>query len=733
MDKTAEMLNKYYKKERKKKIEDNALFFVEATDNRDVIAMYQQIKEADLGLELIWVVADNTGLQCNESEVKMIVEGTKEFYYYLARARYLFASEKITSDYRKRKEQRYFQFRSMTHTKQGLLADLSVDIEENREKIVGILEDARRWSYLVTGSNAVEELILEETGYNRKKLCVGRPAYDYMFDKNIDKRAIKEQLGTNKQIILWDSQSSIPKNLVAKEYTIIDINNLHEYSEISLNLIKLVTDIYVCDHYQNIEEIANLNIINIYLNENNEEEYEIFPGIYVSSNTDILSVIEQNQKDSQLIEEKLIEFNSMFNEYTKGNAANLIIQKAKIGAKNVSYIVKMKKKLRKKFNKLKIKVVWKKIYPLFQKLPVQDNLIVFESFLGRNYSDNPKAIYEYMEKNYPEFEYVIFLNDPKSAKGEIPGKAKIVKKVSFEYIYYASRAKYIISNSRMSLRLNIRPEQTYIQTWHGTPLKKLVMDMQNVTLPGTNKQKYLLNFLKEAKRWNYLISANEHSTKVFNSAFLQENILETGYPRNDILVNKTNEDILMYREKLGLTSEDKVLLYAPTFRDDEYVSRGNYTQKIELDLAKIEAELPEWKILLRTHYLVTENMDLSHDNVINVSDYHDINHLYLAADVLMTDYSSVFFDYAILDRPMIFFAYDLEKYESDLRGFYLDYEKEIPGKNIDGTEELIEILSDIDKYEEQYWAKRQDFRKKFTSLETGTASKQIAELIVNNK
>ncbi len=721
---------KYYKKQRKKAIKETVLFYGKAnSNNADLVAVYEKIKEKHPKLKVIWV---NQGFVPYGEKAVEVTD--RKFIRALARARYIIAMDHIERNYLKRKAQRYIQVCPLPINRLGLEMNFDSNITAKRDLITYQLQDARRWSYVNVGSKNTYLMIKEAFATKKKSIIKGRPAFDYIFNNEELKENLKLREDLAK-VMLVDFKNENSQNFlngIETDFTIINLADAGKFN-LTKNEVKLVCDVYLTDHVANVEEMANFKRPMFLYNFQDESEVSMsvlnyFPGRVIHSQKELMANINHMEALNSFALLKCEHFNLEYNAFNDGNAADRLVKKVKFKKRKSKT-----KKYKKKANKWKKRFVWKILYPSLMLLPIDDKTIVFESFLGRNYSDNPKAIYEYMQTNNPEYNYVFFLNDPKDAKDEIPGNVKLVKKISFGYIYYLARAKFIIANSRMMMKYQKRDGQVYIQTWHGTPLKKLVMDMQNVNLPGTNKQNYLINFLNEAKRWDYLISANNHSTNVFNHAFLQENILEIGYPRNDILVNHTHADIQRVRNNLNLNIDDKVLLYAPTFRDDEYVSKGNYTQKVEIDLARLQEELPEWKILLRTHYLVTQNMDNDLENVINVSDYHDINHLYLAADVLMTDYSSVFFDYAILDRPMIFFAYDLEKYESNLRGFYFDYENTIPGKNISGTDELIEILADINHYEENFKLKRQMFRQEFTYLEEGTASKKVADLIESYK
>ncbi|MEB7392526.1 bifunctional glycosyltransferase/CDP-glycerol:glycerophosphate glycerophosphotransferase [Mammaliicoccus sciuri] len=391
---------------------------------------------------------------------------------------------------------------------------------------------------------------------------------------------------------------------------------------------------------------------------------------------------------------------------------------------------------------LKTKNKNKAIYSLFDnESNVDNNVVVFEAFGGKNYSDSPKYIYEYMLENYPENQYVWILKNP--SKSVIPGNPLKIKKGSLEYYKAYSKAKVWVNNARLPLALNKKDNQKYIQTWHGTPLKKLANDMKVVRMPSTTTPQYKRNFHMETSRWDYLVSPNHYSTEIFESAFWmdEERVLEIGYPRNDLLVTHANDEELIakIRENVNIPEGKKVLMYAPTWRDDEFIKKGQYLFELKINLENLYESIgEEYVILLRMHYLISNAIDLSgYENfAIDVSNYDDISELYLITDALITDYSSVMFDYGILKRPQFFFAYDIEKYDKNLRGFYLDYVNDLPGPIIEDPFDLADSLKDIDLIKESYQDKIDEFYERFCSLEQGESSKYIGELInkeMNNK
>ncbi|SKR86022.1 glycosyl transferase [Mycobacteroides abscessus subsp. abscessus] len=365
---------------------------------------------------------------------------------------------------------------------------------------------------------------------------------------------------------------------------------------------------------------------------------------------------------------------------------------------------------------------------------VKPETIVFESFGGKNYSDSPKYIYEYMQKYYPNYRYVWSFKNPKNHV--VPGNAETVKRNSEAYYKAYSEASHWVSNARLPLYLNKKENQTYIQTWHGTPLKRLANDMKVVRMPCTTTPKYKRNFNRETSRWDYLISPNRYSTEIFKSAFWMDEprMLEIGYPRNDILVNRADDEEFKneIKKNLNIPEDKKVIMYAPTWRDDEFVSKGKYLFELKIDLDNLYQELgDDYVILLRMHYLISNAIDLTgfENFAVDVSNYNDVSELFLVSDCLITDYSSVMFDYGILKRPQFFFAYDIDKYDKGLRGFYMDYKKDLPGPIFTEPYELAKQLKDLDKVQHDYQDKIDAFYNRFCSIDKGTASQYIGDLI----
>jgi len=364
-------------------------------------------------------------------------------------------------------------------------------------------------------------------------------------------------------------------------------------------------------------------------------------------------------------------------------------------------------------------------HKFFTKLPIKENYVLCESFFGKSYSDSPKYIYEYLCKNAPgKYKFIWVINK----KTYIPYHPIKVKRFSIRYCYYMAVCKYDVFNGRQPEWVHKKKGNIFLETWHGTPLKKLVFDQEEVM--GASPL-YKAQFYKQSRVWDYLVSANHFSSEAFRSAFLfDKEILEYGYPRNDILHRNNKEEIAArIRKKLKIPEGKKTILYAPTWRDNEYYGHGKYKFALHLDLRLLRKELGEdYVVLLRTHYFIADSLDVTgvEDFAINVSKYDDISELYLVSDMLITDYSSVFFDFANLKRPILFYTYDLDKYRDMIRGFYLDIETEVPGPLLYTNEEVVEAIKHIEDISSEYQEKYDAFYERFCSLEDGHAAEKIA-------
>ena len=376
----------------------------------------------------------------------------------------------------------------------------------------------------------------------------------------------------------------------------------------------------------------------------------------------------------------------------------------------------------------------------YKMVKVDPKLVIFIAFHGRGYSDNPRAIYEAMRQD-PRFEgyrFIWFIKKHKQKQITIPG-AEVKEYFSFSYFYYMSKAKYWIINCKMPTYIAKKEEQIYLQTWHGTPLKRLAHDIESAEdmtfyRSAVSFAQMTQSYDIDVARYNYMISPNRFCTEVFQSAFRiqRERLIETGYPRNDFICNTTKEEMERLKEKYQLPKDKKIVLYAPTWRDNSYVASG-YTFELKADFHKWKEILgEEYIVVFKPHYLIinTYEKDSSLQGFLySIPAEADIRELYVISDMLITDYSSVFFDYAILKRPIYFYMYDIEEYANDLRGFYLDIHKDLPGDIYTNEDELLAAVKQ-DAYDETAY---QAFYERFCSCEDGNAAKRVIDIVFHKE
>lgn len=352
-------------------------------------------------------------------------------------------------------------------------------------------------------------------------------------------------------------------------------------------------------------------------------------------------------------------------------------------------------------------------------IPKNNRLILFMSFGGKKYDDSPKAIYEYMLKDdfFKNYKIVWAFIEPHKHP-EVT--CKKIKTDSFVFYVNAIAAKYWIHNSSMERGLQLKKCKTFeFNTNHGTPIKYWGIDASNA--PYSSKS-------SDAENIRYC-SQSEYDRDIFahclNASVNQ--FIMSGLPRNDSLYLYTEKEIRDIKNRLGIPSNKKVILYAPTFRENERdrYNRCCFTPPINKD--KWNCLLKnEFVVLVRAHYEIANTMNFKTNEIfIDVSDYPYINDLYIISDYLISDYSSVYFDYSILDRPMFCYAYDYEQY-SRTRGLYLDLEKELPCRvNVKEDALLDDILNcDLDKAIE----KTRLFHHKYATF-SGEATKNVVAFI----
>jgi CDP-glycerol glycerophosphotransferase len=365
-------------------------------------------------------------------------------------------------------------------------------------------------------------------------------------------------------------------------------------------------------------------------------------------------------------------------------------------------------------------------YRVQRRRPLED-VIFFEAWKGRQYSDNPRAIYEELQRRGDPRECVWAVQD---LSVEVPEGVTRVLTGSRDYYSRLARARWVVSNDSMPNHYVKRAGSRYGQTWHGTPLKRIGFDIDNIQMSNKN---YLSQFSRDVAKWDALVSPNPFSTDILARSFRYTGeVLEIGYPRNDIFHRPelAESQAAAARERLSLPHGKRVILYAPTWRDNDYDLTGRYQFTMKLDLERLYRAFGHDSVLLiRGHQLVASEIDSTMFGgfVCNVSSYPDIRDLYLVSDVLITDYSSVMFDFVNTGRPILFFTWDLGDYRDNLRGFYFDFEREAPGPLLTESSGVIEALDRLDEVRVEYADRYAAFREKYTGLEDGLASARFID------
>lgn len=370
-------------------------------------------------------------------------------------------------------------------------------------------------------------------------------------------------------------------------------------------------------------------------------------------------------------------------------------------------------------NELSKKLCRNLLRPACTLLPLNHTKAVCQSFAGRGYSDSPKAIAdELLRRNWSVYWLV---KDRKEAEslphGIIPLEADTPSAV-----YHMATARVWVDNCRKWGRLYKRPNQLYIQTWHGFPLKRIEGDAADTLDP-----EYLRAAKMDSSLCDLFLSNSSFLTEIYRRAFWYEGeVLECGFPRNDVLFSPDRETLEKVRTGLNLPSDKRLCLYAPTFRRDRGLSvyDMDYAQAVRALQKRFGGE---WLILAKLHPNVAEK---SHELnlpgcVVDASSWPDIQELYIASDVLITDYSSVMFDYMHTGKPCFLYVNDLEAYRSD-RNFYLDLDA-LPFARAENNGELEQIILNFQETAQRQRTK--DFFQAYGIRENGTAARQTVDWI----
>jgi CDP-glycerol glycerophosphotransferase len=365
------------------------------------------------------------------------------------------------------------------------------------------------------------------------------------------------------------------------------------------------------------------------------------------------------------------------------------------------------------------------VYPARRSRPLRD-AVVYTSFQGRQYSDSPRAIHEELVRRGAPLEHLWVVHD---GMARVPDTATVVRDGSRAHHEALAESRYVVNNDHFPDWFARRPDQISLQTWHGTPLKRLGTDVSG----RRNTLNRFTRWHEQVDNWQFVLSPNHFSTPILKRAYAVEGeMLETGYPRNDVLAAPGREErTLALRRRLGVPDGRRVVLYAPTYRDHVFDTRGRYRLDLQLDLERLRSAVGhDTVILFRKHHYIADPVPSDpHGFVFDVSRYPDGTELMLAADVLVTDYSSSMFDFAVTGRPILFYTYDLDAYRDEIRGFYFDLVEAAPGPLLRTTDELAAALLDLDGVRASHAQRYADFVARFCELDDGHAARRVVDRV----
>ncbi|MFD9394656.1 CDP-glycerol glycerophosphotransferase family protein [Streptomyces sp. NPDC060000] len=360
-------------------------------------------------------------------------------------------------------------------------------------------------------------------------------------------------------------------------------------------------------------------------------------------------------------------------------------------------------------------------YRIQLRLPLRADRAVFAAYWGRGHSCNPGALEAAFRTFAPQVR-TAWIARPEHLSAVPPGPRQ-VRPGTAAYWTALARSKYLVNNVNFDRRLVKRPGQIFVQTQHGTPLKHMGLDLQE--RPAAARDMDFAELLRGVDKWDYVLSANRHTTLTWERVYPGSyETLEYGYPRNDVFQRATSADVARLRESLGIPPDAIAVLYAPTHRDYRRV------QHSPLALEHVLRRLgPRFVILARAHYWQEAPLARRVPGVIDVTGHPSVESLCLASDALLTDYSSLMFDYAGLDRPIVIHADDWEAYEA-ARGTYFDLRACPPGAVARSEDELIDIFATGHWRGSRAAQLRTAFRERFCPHDDGRAAERVVRRVV---
>ncbi|EGQ3905874.1 CDP-glycerol glycerophosphotransferase family protein [Staphylococcus pseudintermedius] len=373
---------------------------------------------------------------------------------------------------------------------------------------------------------------------------------------------------------------------------------------------------------------------------------------------------------------------------------------------------------------------------LYHSTSIKPHQILYQVRDGKSITDSPYAIFLGLNahETFSNYQHIWVVDHPDTLvfyqeKFKVFQNVSFVIKESNEYLKALTESKFLINNATFPAYFTKKPEQVYINTWHGTPLKHMGFDVKN-NLKGS--QNTMKNFLAS----DYMISPNAHTTNIFKHAFKLDGlysgeILEIGYPRIDLTINTTANEAREYlAEHLNL-KKNPIILYCPTWRGKNVNDPENSLLNIFEEIKLLNQKLPH-QVLVKVHpFVYSKAKEMPELKPYLVPDFLDTNQLMPAVDLMITDYSSIFFDFLVTDKPIVFYVPDLDKYQNE-RGVYIDL-CALPGPVADNIQDVITLVSNESYKDADVQEKYAKFKHNFVNYENGSVTERLIESVFLNQ
>lgn len=481
----------------------------------------------------------------------------------------------------------------------------------------------------------------------------------------------------------------------------------------------------IIDQYEDVLEMLNTDEL--------KNNYGL--PVYKYARGQILNVFNSRERLPRDAEARYLKEASVFlkklSKHTGVTRPDRLVQISSLGipvlntaARRANRFVKNTKRNIAKFVRGKLVSYRNKFYKhILLKQKLDPKLAVFESYWGDKIDCNPAALASRLSQ-LPDWKVVWILKDP--SKHQIPANTTAIKRGSFLYYRTIARAAFFVSNVNFASNVIKRDGAIFLQTFHGTPIKTMGLDLRQIK----PKEMNWADFRKRSSRWDYGISSNPYSSEIWRQSHpFEYTIIETGYPRNDALFSNKNHASICQR--IGIPSDKKVVLYAPTFRENQNRRFYSLDSKV-IDFSEVKEALgDDWIVLFRMHHLVKTD-SFTCDGIFDVSNFPNISELLQVTDLLISDYSSIIFDYACLQRPIILHTYDYEEYTST-RGVYFDIRQKAPGEVTNNFTELLSCLKMKSFESPENQEKLSHFRLEFCPWDDGDATNRVLRQVFGVK